>query len=93
VVCEIGGSRGCVRTVPVADAVVGGSEPTGGRDSTGRVNVTSPSLTLIGTGKDTGGTLRAGSEPTTNGQPFSLKHDEEFFDCVHALHGSWMQTS
>lgn len=41
--------------LPVTDGV----DPTGGKDSTGRVIVTSPSLilTLMGTGIDTGGTL------------------------------------
>lgn len=66
VVCEIGGSRGCVR-MPVIDGV--GSDPTGGRDSTGSVRVTSPSLmlTLIGTGRGTGvvttGSLLGVAEP------------------------------
>ena len=64
VVCEIGGSRGCVKMLPVTDAVSVGSDPMGGRVSTGRVIVTSPSLTLIGTGRDTGGTLVAGSSPS-----------------------------
>jgi hypothetical protein len=69
VVCEIGGSRGCVKMVPVADAVGVGSDPTGGRDSTGRVTVTSPSEILLGTGRDSTGKIMTGSslavaEPT-----------------------------
>lgn len=67
VVCEIGGSRGCVR-MPVTDGV--GSDPMGGRDSTGRLIVTSPLLTLLGVGSDSTGRLITGSslgvaEPTT----------------------------
>ena len=69
VVCEIGGSRGCGRMVTVADAVGVISDPTGGRDSTGRVIVTSPSEILLGTGRDSTGKLMTGSslavaEPT-----------------------------
>lgn len=60
VVCETGGSNGCVRIL-VTDGVA--PDSTGGSDSTGRVTVTSPSLTLMGTGRETGGML-AVAEPT-----------------------------
>lgn len=58
VVCEIGGSKGCVRMPEIVDT---GSDPTGGRDSTGRVTVKSPSLMLLGAGSDSTGKLMTGS--------------------------------
>ena len=40
--------------MPECDGVDTGSDPTGGRDSTGKVMVASPSLTVIGVGNGTG---------------------------------------
>ena len=40
--------------MPECDGVDTGSDPAGGRDSTGKVMVTSPSLTEMGVGNGTG---------------------------------------